>query len=366
MSEPRNRTKYSYDPVGNRLSSLGVSPYSVNTSNELTSTPTATYTYDNNGNTLTKVTSAGTTTYGWDYENRLTSVTLPGTGGTLAFRYDGLGHRVQKVFTQNSTSTTTNYLYDGASAVADMDQNGNVLARYTATQKLDEPLAERSSGTTSYYSQDGLGSVTSLTTSAGALGNTYRYDSFGNLTASSGSIANRFKYTAREFDPETGLYFYRARYYDSTSGRFISEDPAVFRGGINFYRYVQNGPINLSDPMGRCPDIKGFQKCVDNAISKILLREELLNLSDLLPFPTSERGLGYIIAGLGNGLSALGAEESIVSPTKGEGVLLLVLGQIVAVPGYVLIEDGSKERLKIEDRDLRKAIAACQASFLGR
>jgi RHS repeat-associated protein len=150
-----------------------VSPYSVNSSNELTSIPSATYTYDNNGNTLTKVTSAGTATYGWDYENRLSSITLPGTGGTLAFKYDALGHRVQKVFTQNSTSTTTNYLYDGSNAVTDVDQSGNVLARYILTQNIDQPLVELRSGTTSYYSQDGSGSVTSLTTSAAALGTTY-------------------------------------------------------------------------------------------------------------------------------------------------------------------------------------------------
>jgi RHS repeat-associated protein len=254
VTQATNTTEsYSYDPVGNRLSSLGVSPYSVNTSNELTSTPSATYTYDNNGNTLTKVTSAGTTTYGWDYENRLTSVTLPGTGGTLAFKFDGLGRRVQKVFTQNSTSTTTNYLYDGSNAVEDVDQNGNILARYIMTQNVDESLAELRSGTTSYYSQDGLGSVTSLTTSAGALGNTYRYDSFGNLTASSGSIANRYQYTAREFDSETGLYFYRARYYDPNAGRFLNEDTARFAGGADFYVYVGNNAINFFDPLGLCP-----------------------------------------------------------------------------------------------------------------
>ena len=61
---------YSYDPVGNRLSSLGVSPYTYNSSNQLTSTPNATYTYDNNGNTLTKTDASGTTTYAWDFENR--------------------------------------------------------------------------------------------------------------------------------------------------------------------------------------------------------------------------------------------------------------------------------------------------------
>jgi len=219
-------------------------------------------------------------------------VTLPGTGGTLAFKYDGLGRRVEKAFTQGSTTTTTVYLYDGNNAVADLDQNGNVLARYTATRNIDEPLAELRSSVTSFYEQDGLNSVTSLTTSAGALANTYTYDSFGKLVASTGSIANRFQYTGREFDPETGIYFYRARYYDPTNaGRFLNEDPLYssgsirlrpvikkatlpvyfyylahsnrptarrfgvgdplgLRGGINKYTYALQNPANDTDPFG--------------------------------------------------------------------------------------------------------------------
>jgi RHS repeat-associated protein len=204
---------------------------------------------------LTKVTSSGTTTYGWDYENRLTSVTLPGTGGTLGFKYDAFGRRVQKVFAQGSSTMTTNYRYNGRNAADDVDQNANVLARYAGTQNIDEPLAELRSGTTSYYEQDGLGSVTSLTTSAGGLGNTYTYDSFGRLAASSGSIANRFQYSAREFDIETGLYYYRARYYDSSTGRFLSEDPIAWVGGsANFYDYVGNDPVSLADPTGLYPN----------------------------------------------------------------------------------------------------------------
>ena len=134
--------------------------------------------------------------------------------------------------------------------MADVDQNGNVLARYAATQSIDEPLAELRSATTSYFEADGLGSVTSLTTPAGALGNTYRYDSYGSLPASNGSIANRFQYTAREFDPETGLYYYRARYYDPGAGRFLTEDPVGFKGGINLYAYVRGNPISRIDPRG--------------------------------------------------------------------------------------------------------------------
>src|SRR5512141_600748 len=87
---------YSYDAVGNRLSSLGVSPYSYNSSNQLTATPLATYTYDYNGNTTSKTDSSGTTTYNWNAFNQLTSVVLPGAGGTVSFKYDPFGRRVQK------------------------------------------------------------------------------------------------------------------------------------------------------------------------------------------------------------------------------------------------------------------------------
>jgi RHS repeat-associated protein len=76
--------------------------------------------------------------------------------------------------------------------------------------------------------------VTSLTNAAGAAAETYTYDSFGKLTASSGSVANPFRYTGREFDSTTGLYYYLARYYDPSTGRFLSEDPLQFDTGINF------------------------------------------------------------------------------------------------------------------------------------
>src|SRR6185369_6987732 len=101
----------------------------------------------------------------------------------------------------------------------------NVLARYTQSRRIDEPLSEVRSGTTSYYDADGLQSITSLSNPAGALASTYTFDSFGKLTASTGTLTNPCQYSGREFDQETGIYFYRARYYDQNVGRFISEDP---------------------------------------------------------------------------------------------------------------------------------------------
>lgn len=145
---------------------------------------------------------------------------------------------------------TTNYLYDGPNSVEEVDNSGNFLAKYARTAKVDEPLSEFRAGTTSYYEQDGLRSVTSLSNSSSALANTYTYDSFGKLTASTGTLANPFQFTGREFDPESGAYEYRARYYDTSAGRFVSEDPIGFKGGINKYPYVLNNPTMFNDPTG--------------------------------------------------------------------------------------------------------------------
>jgi len=173
---------------------------------------------DYNGNTLTKVVGSDTTSYAWDYENRMTSVTLPGSGGTVSFKYDPFGRRIYK----SSSSGTSVYAYDSDNLVEETNSSGAAIARYSQTQNIDEPLAMLRSGATSYYHADGLGSVTSLSSAAGSIANTYTYDSFGKLTASTGSLVNPFRYTARESDIETGLYYYRARYYDLNAGRFLS------------------------------------------------------------------------------------------------------------------------------------------------
>jgi YD repeat-containing protein len=181
VTQGTNTTEsYTYDPVGNRLSSLGVSPYVSNTSNELTTTPNTSYTYDNDGNTTSKTDSTGATNYAWDIENRLTSVTLPGSGGTVTFKYDPFGRRIYK----SSSSSTSIYAYDGDNLIEETNATGGVVARYTqSTDRIDEPLAMLRSGATSYYDADGLGSVTSLSNAAGALAQTYTFDSFGKLTA---------------------------------------------------------------------------------------------------------------------------------------------------------------------------------------
>jgi RHS repeat-associated protein len=192
------------------------------------------------------VVGSNSTSYSWDFENRLTQVTLPGSSGTVSFKYDPFGRRIYK----SSSSATSIYAYDGDNLIEETNSSGTAVARYSQGLNIDEPLAMLRSSTTSFYDADGLGTVTSLANTAGALAQTYTFDSFGNQTASSGSLTNPFQYTARENDPETGLYYYRARYYDPIVGRFVAEDPAGFRGGLHFYLYTRNKPILFIDPSG--------------------------------------------------------------------------------------------------------------------
>ncbi len=121
---------------------------------------------DLNGNTQTSVGSAGTTTYAWDFENRLSSVALPGSGGTVSFKYDPFSRRIEKT----TSSATSIYAYDGDNLIEETNSSGTAVARYSQTRKIDEPLAMLRSGITSYYEADGIGSITSLSTSAGAGG----------------------------------------------------------------------------------------------------------------------------------------------------------------------------------------------------
>jgi RHS repeat-associated protein len=198
--------------------------------------------YDANGNTLS---DAQGRSYTWDFENRLTQVVNPGVG-TTTFRYDPFGRRIQK----SGPLGTTNYLYDGDNSTEEIDQGGNILARYARTTNIDEPLSELRSGTTNFYEEDVVSSTTSLTNTSGSIAATYLYDSFGNLTASSGTLTNPFQYTGREFDSELGQYFYRARYYDQATGRFLREDPMSFTAGPNFYVYALQNPVRYRDPFG--------------------------------------------------------------------------------------------------------------------
>jgi RHS repeat-associated protein len=131
----------------------------------------------------------------------------------------------------------------------------NVLRRkYIYGPCTDEPISMiEAAGNyvgTYYYHCDGLGSVVGLTNSSGNTVEVYEYDVYGRLGATDASHPNRFMFTGREYDKETGLYYYRARYYNPQIGRFLQTDPVGYEAGINWYRYCVNNPLNCVDPQG--------------------------------------------------------------------------------------------------------------------
>jgi RHS repeat-associated protein len=142
-------------------------------------------------------------------------------------------------------------LYDGQDILRETRTDGTTTTTYTYVHGpgVDEPLARiDQAGSVTYYHADGLGSIVKMTDSAGAVVQTRQYDAWGNIEV--GADQPGYAFTGREWDPEIGLYYYRARYYDPKVGRFISEDPIGFAGGMNFYGYVHGNPTGHLDPFG--------------------------------------------------------------------------------------------------------------------
>jgi len=123
------------------------------------------------------------------------------------------------------------------------------------------------------FHHDHLNSVTAVTGHDGTTVETASYGPFGNMISETGpalnggEVANKLRYTGREFDRETGLYYYRARYYDPELGRFYTEDPLGFHAGINFYAYVNNNPLNANDPTGLFEFDISFEQNMANAMN---------------------------------------------------------------------------------------------------
>ena len=243
---------YTLDPVGNRTSTNSSLPgvHSVALSGFNLDDWLSPETYDANGNTLT----TGGKTFAYDSENHLMSM----NGGAVTMIYDGFGNRVSKTV----GNVTTKYLVEddvnptGLPQVFEESVNGVVLRTYTyGLQRISENQVINNAWTTSFYGYDGFGSVRQLTNLSGTITDTYNYDAFGNLLSSPGPTPNNYLYRGEQYDPDLGLYYLRARYYNPSTGRFMSRDPED--GYINLpktlhkYLYAAGDPVNGIDPRGR-------------------------------------------------------------------------------------------------------------------
>jgi RHS repeat-associated protein len=240
--------------------------YAANNLNEYASVDGQTFGYDPKGN----LTGDGTFTYAYDAESHLLSATSTGSGGTTAtYAYDPQSRRKAKTV----NGTTTNYLSVGSREIAEYDGTGNLLRRYVYGPNLDEPLVTvDAAGNHSYHFTDAQGSVVALANASGQLTEKHAYSAYG-LTASTTGTA--FQFTGRRVDPETGLYYYRARYYSPALGRFLQTDPIGTAGGINLYAYVNNNPTSLTDPFGTHPSDNGgsfldkINSYIDSAVDAV-------------------------------------------------------------------------------------------------
>ena len=154
----------------------------------------------------------------------------------MTYKYDGLGRRIEK----SVAGAVTRYVYDGEDIVLEYDGTNTFVARYSHGDQVDQPLVLQKAGAGFfYYHSNHQGSITHLTDSGGTIANSYLYDSYGRRLTVAELVNQPFSYTGREYDAESGFYFYRARYLDANTGRFLSEDPIGFDGGDqNLYRYV--------------------------------------------------------------------------------------------------------------------------------
>lgn len=242
---------WTYDDIGNRLTqSINGTPatytYVKNGANPLNgqrllNDGTNAYTWDANGSNLTRNGTPGNFTFGYNVDNRLTSIT---GAAAASYTYDYQGRRTTKTV----SGTTTTYLYDGLNLVT--ETTGGSATNYVFGPGIDEPLATYQAGALAYYSADALGTTTLLSNASGTVQNSQVFDAWGLSRSSSASLVNSFGYTARELG-EAGLTFYRARFLQAGVGRFTAEDPLGPDVRASFHAYGSNGPVLAIDPLGQ-------------------------------------------------------------------------------------------------------------------
>jgi RHS repeat-associated protein len=262
---------FQYDAVGNRLTqtTTGAGAATVNYAyderDRLTTENATDYAYDTDGNVTSK---SGEATYGWDFENRLTSVHMTG-GATVAHQYDVDGNRVQTTMTPSGGSAaTTDLLVDTrgslSQVIAETDGGASLGAYYVRLgDELLEVMRPAAAGTwtTKFIHGDGLGSVRTLTDETGTTVDSRSYEAFGTRNSEAGSDPLTYAFAGEPFDGTSRLECHRARWMDPTVGRFTGMDP--FDGNervpatLHRYAYVMNDPTGPTDPSGLDADFGG-------------------------------------------------------------------------------------------------------------
>lgn len=226
--------------------------------------------YDVAGNTTNLIDGAGNQwKLGWDERYRMTSVTS--STEIVSYTYNVLGRKTSRKVTPVSVGPATEeeyYIYNGEHIVADVDASGNLLRSYTYGPGIDNILSMTVYGSTEtntyHYLKDHQHTVIALTDDSGNVVESYDYDAWSYVqyaydangnTISESEIGNRYLFQGREYDWNTGFYYFRARWYNPETGRWLSKDPKGIAGGLNLYAFCKNNPVCRVDPLGLCDEV---------------------------------------------------------------------------------------------------------------
>lgn len=244
--------RYAYSASGDRMSvnlGNGEERYEYEGSGRLVRAGGRRFRHDANGNLIERVDAAGSTLFTYDDQDRLVEVALP-DGRFVRYGYAPTGERIWREDGSGRVWT----LWDGPHAALELDSGFRPMAAYVYGEGLDHPLLRTSASGTLSYHLDGANNVALTTGISGSVASAYEYDPFGGIRRETGEARNPLRFAAREWDPDARLYYVRARFYDPSTGRFLSCDPEM--GNMadplswNPYAYAGNSPLGHTDPLG--------------------------------------------------------------------------------------------------------------------